>query len=135
MVDICTVWSLRDALKIQNLLDTAGIPFYLGPEKAPGVDAATSNFANGLSVQIMQIGVPWARQVLQQYFPADEPNEEKADESDNLQIHCPKCDSTEVVFEDLDRGPVNSKGEPSSKFRWTCDSCGHDWEDDGLVTG
>ena len=134
LVVICTVWSLTDALKLQRLLDTAGIPFYLGPEKATGAEAVTSNFANGLSVQIMQVGVPWARQVLQQYSPADEPPEEKVDESDNFAIHCPTCHSTEVVFEDLDRGPENSEGKPSSKFKWTCDSCGHEWEDDGLVT-
>jgi DNA-directed RNA polymerase subunit M/transcription elongation factor TFIIS len=134
LVVICTVWSLADALKVQSLLDTAGIPFYMGPEKAASVDAVTSNFANGLSVEIMRVGVPWARQVLQQYFPADEPPEEKADESDNLAIHCPKCHSTEVVFEDLDRGRENSEGKASSKFKWTCDSCGHEWEDDGLVT-
>jgi DNA-directed RNA polymerase subunit M/transcription elongation factor TFIIS len=134
LVGICTVWSLADALRVQRLLDTAGIPFYIGPEKATGVDAVSSNFANGLSVQIMQVGVPWARQVLQQYFPADEPAEEKADESDTLAIHCSKCHSTEVVFEDLDRGPENSEGKPSSKFKWSCASCGHEWEDDGLVT-
>jgi DNA-directed RNA polymerase subunit M/transcription elongation factor TFIIS len=134
LVVIRTVWSLADALKLQSLLDTAGIPFYMGPEKATGVDEVTSNFANGLSVQIMKVGVPWARQALQQYFPADEPPQEKADESDNVAIHCPKCHSTEVVFEDLDRGPENSEGKPSSKFKWTCDSCGHEWEDDGLVT-
>jgi DNA-directed RNA polymerase subunit M/transcription elongation factor TFIIS len=134
LVDLCTVWSLADALKLQRLLDTAGIPFYMGPEKATVVEAVTSNFANGLSVQIMQVGMPWARQVLQQYFPADEPPEEKADESDNLAVHCPKCHSTEVVFEDLDRAPENSEGKSLSKFKWTCDSCGHEWEDDGLVS-
>jgi DNA-directed RNA polymerase subunit M/transcription elongation factor TFIIS len=134
LVDIRTVWSLADALKLQRLLDTAGIPFYMGPEKAIGVDAVTSNFANGLNVQIMQVGVPWARQALQQYFPADEPPEEKADESDDLAIHCPRCHSMEVVFEDPDRGPENADGKPSSTFKWTCDSCGHEWEDDGLVT-
>lgn len=134
LVDIRTVWSLADALKLQHLLDTAGIPFYMGPEKATGVDAVSSNFANGLNVQIMQVGVPWARQALQQYFPADEPPEEKADESDDLAIHCPRCHSMEVVFEDPDRGPDNADGKPSSKFKWTCDSCGHEWEDDGLVT-
>jgi DNA-directed RNA polymerase subunit M/transcription elongation factor TFIIS len=134
LVVIRTVWSLADALKLQSLLDTAGIPFYMGPEKATGVDAVTSNFANGLSVQIMQVGVPWARQALQQYFPADEPLQEKVDESDNVAIHCPKCHSTEVVFEDLHRELENAKGKPSSKFKWTCDSCGHEWEDDGLAT-
>jgi DNA-directed RNA polymerase subunit M/transcription elongation factor TFIIS len=134
LVVIRTVWSLTDALKLQRLLDTAGIPFYIGPEKAMGVEAVTSNLANGLSVQIMQVGLPWALQVLQQYFPANEPPEEKVDESDNLAIHCPRCHSTEVVFEDLDRGPDNAEGKPSSTFNWTCDSCGHEWEDDGLVT-
>jgi DNA-directed RNA polymerase subunit M/transcription elongation factor TFIIS len=134
LVVIRTVWSLADALKLQSLLDTAGIPFYIGPERATGVDAVTSNFANGLSVRIMKVGVPWTLQALQQYFPADEPPQEKADESDNVAIHCPKCHSTEVVFEDLDRGPENSEGKPSSRFKWTCDSCGHEWEDDGLVT-
>jgi DNA-directed RNA polymerase subunit M/transcription elongation factor TFIIS len=134
LVDILTVWSLADALKLQRLLDTTGIPFYMGPEKATGVDAVTSNFANGLNVQIMQVGVPWARQALQQYFPADEPPEEKAGESDDLAIYCPRCHSMEVVFEDLDRGTENADGKPSSKFKWTCDSCGHAWEDNGLVT-
>jgi DNA-directed RNA polymerase subunit M/transcription elongation factor TFIIS len=134
LVLLCTVWSLADALKVQRLLDTAGIPFYMGPEKATGVEAVTSSFANGLSVQIMQVGMPWALQALQQYFPADEPPEEKVDVSDNLAIHCPRCHSTEVVFEDLDSSPENAEGKPSSKFKWTCDSCGHEWEDDGLVT-
>ena len=134
LVDIRTVWSLADALKLQRLLDTAGIPFYIGPEKATGVDAVTSNFANGLNVQINQVGVSWAREALQQYFPADEPPEQKADESDDLAIHCPRCHSMEVVFENLDRGPENADGKPTSRFKWTCDSCGHEWEDDGLVT-
>lgn len=103
------MWSLADALKLQRLLDTAGIPFFIGPEKATSVEAVTSNFADGLSVQIMKVGMPWAQPVVQQYFPEDEPPEEKAEESDNLAIHCPKCHSTEVVFEDMDRGPENSE--------------------------
>lgn len=134
LVDLCTVWSSADALKLQRLLDTAGIPFFIGPEKAKSAEAVASNFADGLSVQIMRVGMPWAQPVLQQCFPEDEPPEEQAEESDNLAIHCPKCHSTEVVFEDLDRGPENSDGKPLSKFKWTCDSCGHEWEDDGLVS-
>jgi hypothetical protein len=121
LVLLITVFSLRDALKLQRLFDTAGIPFYIGPEKASSVEAVTSNFAKGLGVQIMEIGLPWASRAIRQYFPEDAPPEEKTDEPDNFAIHCPKCHSTEVVFEDLDRGPKNSEGEPSSKFKWTCD--------------
>jgi hypothetical protein len=38
-VEICTVWSLSDGLQLQTLLDRAGIPFFMGPEKATGVEA------------------------------------------------------------------------------------------------
>jgi len=132
LIALCTVWSSADALKVQGLLDAAAIPFYIGPEKATDVEAVTSNFADGLTVQIMKVGFSWAQQALQQYFPADEPPAEKFGQRDNLAIRCPRCRSTEVVFEDLDRAPENSKLSP--KFQWTCDSCGHKWQDDGLVT-
>jgi hypothetical protein len=41
LIEICTVWSFPDALQLQMLLDRAGIPFFMGPEKARGVDAVT----------------------------------------------------------------------------------------------
>src|SRR5689334_15871581 len=52
LVDLCTVWSIADALQVQRLLDTAGIPFYMGKEQATGVDGVTSNFSAGVSVKI-----------------------------------------------------------------------------------
>src|ERR1019366_4337749 len=54
LVKLCTVWSVRDALKVQTILDGLGIPFFMGPEKPTGVDGVTSNFANGVGVQIMR---------------------------------------------------------------------------------
>jgi hypothetical protein len=62
LVDLCTVWSLADAVQLQTLLDQAGVPFFMGPERAMGADAVTSSFVNGVSVQIMRIGLPWTRQ-------------------------------------------------------------------------
>jgi len=41
----------------------------MGEEKATGVDYVTSNFPQGVSVQIMRIGWPWARQALKHYKP------------------------------------------------------------------
>ena len=133
LVGLCTVWSVRDALQVQNLLDTAGIPFFMGPEKATGVDAVTSNFAEGVSVQIMNVGLPWARQAMQTYEPADDPTPKEREELDELPVRCPKCQSTEVVFEDLVGEPAASADNAASKFKWKCDSCGHQWEDDGVV--
>ena len=38
LVEICTVFSAPDALQVQQLLDRAGIPFFMGIEKATGVE-------------------------------------------------------------------------------------------------
>jgi DNA-directed RNA polymerase subunit M/transcription elongation factor TFIIS len=134
LVELCTVWSVRDALKVQTILDEAGIPFFMGPEKATAVDKVTSNFSKGVGVEIMQIGLPWARPAMQHYEPEDDPTpKEKNQELDELPVHCPKCHSTEVVFEGLTSAPAMAPDESSQKYKWACDSCGQQWEDDGVA--
>jgi hypothetical protein len=133
LVELCTVWSLRDALKVQSILDGAGIPFFIGPEKATGVDHVTSNFANGVSVQIMQVGVPWAAPLMQNYDPQDEPTPKYNDVLDGLPVRCPRCNSEEVIFTGLTSAPGAPTDKSTQKFQWTCESCGETWEDDGVV--
>ena len=133
MVEIRTVWSLSDAVKLQQLLDGAGIPFFMGPEKATSVDMVTSNFANGVGVSIMNIGLPWANQVLQNYFPKNEPERERDEEIKESFVRCPKCHSAEVVFDELIGEPPTKEEDSPLQYEWTCDSCGHKWEDDGIV--
>ncbi|MBI3476067.1 MAG: hypothetical protein HY010_10065 [Acidobacteria bacterium] len=139
LVEISTVWSSADAMRLQAVLDGAGIPFYIGPELATGVEEVTSDFSKGLGVKIMSIGRPWARQAMKNYFPVDEPPSEKEqeDQEEEHPVRCPKCHSTEVVFGELidelaDQPPVQPGATPSD-FEWTCDSCGHKWVDDGIV--
>jgi len=132
LVELCTVWSLRDALQLQTLLDRAGIPFFMGPEKATGVDAVTSDFVKGVSVQVMRIGIPWTRQAMLNYEPADEPGRKPDEELEELSVRCPKCGSTEVVLGRLVTESPTAK-DSLPLFEWTCDSCGHQWEDDGIV--
>jgi len=132
LVELCTVWSVRDALQVQSILDEAGIPFFMGPEKATGVDKVTSNFSNGVSVQIMQVGMPWARQAMQRYEPEDDPAPKENPELDEVVVRCPKCHSDEVVFEGRTSELANVRDESSQKFEWACDSCGNHWEDDGV---
>jgi hypothetical protein len=133
LVELCTVWSLSDALQVQTLLDRAGIPFFMGPEKATGVDTVTSNFANGVSVKIMQIGMPWAAQAMQNYTPANEPAPKYHEELHELPVRCPKCNSAEVIFEGLTTEPAPAAQNSSPKYKWICDACGCQWEDDGLA--
>jgi len=133
LVELCTVWSVRDALKVQTILDEAGIPFFMGTEKATGIDKVTSNFATGVGVQIMQIGMPWAMPAMQHYEPEDDPTPKYNEVLEQLPVRCPQCHSTEVVFEGGTSTLVVAKDDPSQKYQWTCDSCGHHWEDDGVA--
>jgi hypothetical protein len=133
LVELCTVWSLADARQVQSLLDRAGIPFFMGPEKATSADAVTSNFTVGVSVQVMRIGVPWAAQAMQYYEPANEPPRKQEEEPSELSVRCPKCRSTEVILEDVIPEPAGAAENSSPKYRWTCDSCSYEWEDDGTV--
>ncbi|MGA3089887.1 MAG: hypothetical protein ABSD75_14825 [Terriglobales bacterium] len=137
LVELCTVWSLTDALQVQNLLETAGILFIMGAEGATAADAVSSNFVNGVSVRIMQVGLPWARQALMNYASVDDPTPKQEEALAELPVRCPKYNSTEIVFDRLIAEPSGlsseTAGQPLSKFQWTCDSCGHQWEDEGIV--
>jgi DNA-directed RNA polymerase subunit M/transcription elongation factor TFIIS len=135
LVEIRTVWSLADALQVQQLLDQAGIPFFMGTEMATGVDAVTSNFVDGLSVKVMNIGVPWARQALEYYEPRNEPEAEKEVEPEDVAVRCPRCNSTEVVFDNLVGEEPKTEKDSPQEFEWTCDACGHRWKDDGVAGG
>ncbi len=132
LVEICTVWSLRDALQLQRLLDTAGIPFFVGPEKATGVDAVTSNFVEGVSVKIMRIGLPWVREPMQNYAPLDEPRPVQLAELSDALVRCPKCNSTDVIFERMVPKPA-ATDNATAQFEWICEACGHQWNDDGIA--
>ena len=134
LVDLCTVWSVRDALKVQAILDTAGIPFFMGPEKATGVDQVTSNFSKGVSVQIMRIGMPWAMPGMRYYEPEDDPTPQEKEEAGELVVRCPQCHSEEVVFGGGTATLIVASDDSSQKYKWICDACGYQWEDDGVAT-
>jgi DNA-directed RNA polymerase subunit M/transcription elongation factor TFIIS len=135
-VEICTVWSLRDALQLQRILDGAGIPFFIDKEKGTAVDAATLNFGEGVSVSVMRIAIPWIREPMENYHPADEPPEVKPETREvwpRALVTCPKCHSTEVIFECRNPEPQTREEVHTANFEWTCPSCGHQWLDDGLA--
>ena len=136
LITISTVWSVADALRLQRLLDGAGIPFFMGEEKATGVNAVTSNFAKGVPVRIMKVGWPWARQALLDYFPKDEPESERLEREaaeKEVPVRCPKCHSTDVVFDDLVGKEPTTEEDSPLQFEWSCEACGNRWKDDGVV--
>ena|SRR5690348_8652622 len=133
LVVVRTVYSLRDALQVQRLLDVAGIPFYMGREKARGVDEVSSTFGDGVDVKVMRVGYPWAYAALTNYEPKDEPPEENIEWDETVAIRCPRCRSEDVVFKRLRRNTKSRNSPLPPTFHWQCASCGNDWEDDGVA--
>lgn len=135
LVPIAMVWSQRDALQLQYILDVAGIPFYIGKEKATAVDQVTSNFGEGIPVAVMRIAIPWIHGPMESYQPFDEPLEvtQSLEKWREIPVTCPKCQSTDVVFERGSPEPDQRNGRITAKFEWTCAGCGHHWIDDGVV--
>ena len=131
LVSISTVWSRRDAEQLQSLLVNAGIPFYIGPDKVASVDGVKSSFADGLDVFVMRIANNSAVSALKYYNPQDEPEEEKETSGEELAIHCPKCHSTDVIFDDAG-GAEPEDNTITQKFDWECAACGYKWEDEGV---
>jgi DNA-directed RNA polymerase subunit M/transcription elongation factor TFIIS len=133
LVEVATVWSLADALQLQRLLDQAAIPFFMGKEKATGVDAVTSNFADGVVVGVMRIGWPWACAALKYYEPLNDPYRKPVEELGDVAVRCPKCHSEDVIFDELVGEPATTEKDIAQQFEWTCDACGFRWKDDGVV--
>lgn len=131
LVELSTVWSLRDALELQTLLDRAGIPFFLGPEKATRVDAASS-FTSGVGVAVMRVGLPRAQWAIERFKPRDLPDPRQPEEVP-FEMRCPRCHSADVIFEDL-VAETGDEGENSvRKYAWSCDECQHKWQDEGVL--
>jgi hypothetical protein len=131
LVEIETVYSLRDALQLQSLLMADGIPYYMGDEKATSAEAVKSNFAKGVAVRIMRIGLPFATRARIHYHPQDSPEPEEKEPDDAEPIFCPKCRSEAVVLEGTQ--PDATQTRTGTKFKWRCEACGKRWEDDGVV--
>jgi hypothetical protein len=62
----------------------------------------------------------------------DNDKEEEPEEEKDYAILCPKCRSAKVVLEGRDTDDL-AKSPPRDKLQWSCDACGHQWEDEGIV--
>lgn len=148
LVEVAKAWSLADAVQLQDLLERAGIPCFMGQEKAASADKVSSNFAEGVSVNVPQIGVPWARQAMENYSPQNEPPKPEGEGEEEAVAHCPKCHSTEIfydrVIEEPEDDPEEDEPEEAeseeadsdeslAKYEWVCDTCGNRWAEDPVA--
>jgi hypothetical protein len=134
--ELVTIRQFRDlpeALLAKGSLESAGIECFLADENLVRLDWFISNFIGGIKLNVR---------------PADAANAQKLLDEPILeglyvqgvglyeQPRCPKCQSLDVNFQELDRPiaymsaflrvpmPVQRKG-------WRCLACDAEWEDDG----
>jgi hypothetical protein len=140
MRELVTIRQFRDlpeALLAKGSLESAGIECFLADDNLVRLDWFISNFIGGIKLKVRAADAENAQNLL------DEPILE------GLYVHgiglyeqprCPKCQSLDVNFQELDR-PIAYMSAflrvpmPVQRPAWRCHTCGAEWEDDGSGTG
>ncbi len=135
--ELVTIRQFRDlpeALLAKGSLESAGIECFMADENLVRLDWFISNFIGGIKLNVRAADVANAQKLL------DEPILEGLYvQGIGLyeQPRCPKCQSLDVNFQELDR-PIAYMSAflrvpmPVQRPAWHCHACDAEWEDDGL---
>jgi hypothetical protein len=133
--ELVTIRQFRDlpeALLAKGSLESTGIECFLADENLVRLDWFISNLIGGIKLKVRAADVENARQIL------DEPILEGLYvQGVGLyeQPRCPKCQSLDVNFQELDR-PIAYMSAflrvplPVQRPGWRCHACHAEWEDD-----
>ena len=133
--ELVTIRQFRDlpeALLAKGSLESAGIECFLADENLVRLDWFISNFIGGIKLNVRVADVENARKIL------DEPIlEDLYVQGVGLyeQPRCPKCQSLDVNFQELDR-PIAYISAflrlpmPVQRPAWRCHACDAEWEDE-----
>jgi hypothetical protein len=138
--ELVTIRQFRDlpeALLAKGSLESSGIECFLADENLVRLDWFISNFIGGIKLNVRAADVENARKIL------DEPILEGLYvQGVGLyeQPRCPKCQSLDVNFQELDR-PIAYMSAflrvpmPVQRSGWRCHACDAEWKDDGADAG
>ncbi|MFZ0773345.1 MAG: DUF2007 domain-containing protein [Candidatus Sulfotelmatobacter sp.] len=138
--ELVTIRQFRDlpeALLAKGSLESAGIECFLADENLVRLDWFISNFIGGIKLNVRAADAANAQKLL------DEPILEGLYvQGIGLyeQPRCPKCQSLDVNFQELDR-PIAYMSAflrvpmPVQRAGWRCHACDAEWEDDGAESG
>lgn len=115
-----TFTTLEEARRVKQFLNASGVPCFWGPDNADDPGELALSIDDGLAMKVRTDDVPRVRAGLRQLFEGDPSEPDPGD----CNLACPRCHSPEIIFQDLDG---------QAKFNWSCDVCGHEWKDDGVV--
>jgi hypothetical protein len=132
LVTIRKFRDLPEALLAKGSLDSAGIEAFLADDNMVRMDWFISNLLGGIKLVVDAENVEAANEILNQPIPE---NFDVEGVGDYQQPRCPRCQSLDVSFEELDKPiaygslfvnlpiPLHRKG-------WICHSCKHAWKED-----
>jgi hypothetical protein len=125
-------WDLQEARTAKEILDEARIPSYLGDDNLECA-ADVRTFEGGVDLKVRAEDALQAMHTLAVYWPdsPDSADQRRDEECAEYVVRCPRCGSADIVFLERD-GALTGNSAFNAKFRWTCDPCGHVWEDDGI---
>jgi hypothetical protein len=138
--ELVTVRQFRDlpeALLAKGSLESAGIECFLADENLVRLDWFISNFIGGIKLNVRAADAENAQKLLNEpileglYVQGIGLYE---------QPRCPKCQSLDVNFQELDR-PIAYMSAflrvpmPVQRPAWHCHACDAEWEDDGAEGG
>jgi hypothetical protein len=121
----------EDAWRCMRVLTAAGIPSFLGPDNVMHLEEFQGEFNGPVSLKIQDVDrdradAAFKRAVADAWGDTKDPEEDK-----DYAILCPKCRSAKVVMQGRDSNLVEPP--PTVSFQWSCDACGYQWVDDGIL--
>ncbi len=124
---------LPDAQLAKTILDTAAIPCFLADENTVRMDWFWSNAIGGIKLWVNEEDAEAAAALLDAEIRKEFTVEGVGEYQ---QPRCPKCQSLDISFADLDKrttyaGFFVSLPIPWKRSRWKCNSCGNEWQDSG----
>lgn len=128
---------LPEALLAKGCLESAGIESCLVDDNMVRLDWFWSNLMGGIKLQVRKEDRDAATSILDQPIPEAF---DVAGVGEYQQPHCPRCQSLDVTFQELDR-PVAFVSAyfnvpiPWQRRAWRCRSCSAEWEDDAAGGG
>lgn len=122
---------LPDALLAKGSLESAGIQAYLVDDNMIRMDWFISNLLGGIKLKVRPEDAEAANEILNQPTPEVLDVEGVGNFE---QPKCPSCQSLDVSHEELDKPIAYLTAYagvplPIYKAGWTCDACGHHWEE------
>jgi len=135
LVTIRQFRDLPEALLAHGCLESAGIEAALIDDNMVRMDWFLSNLVGGVKLQVDSQNVDEANAILSQPIPE---GFDVAGIGEYQQPRCPKCESLDVTFQELDKPVAFATawvGVPIPKHRraWRCHSCQAEWEETDAV--